>query len=86
MWRVHKAGCADPCGLEGQGGAEAAAIGWWDRLAAASGLSVGDQDQEQTFQDQVKLLQLRVSLSILILTSQERWHSTGPAIYIYFFC
>lgn len=45
MWGVHKAGCADPCGLEGQEGGEAAATGWQDRLAAPSGLSGGDQDR-----------------------------------------
>lgn len=32
----HKAGSADPCGVEGQGGAKAAGTGWQERLAAPS--------------------------------------------------
>lgn len=59
MSRDHKAGSADPCGLEGQEGAEAAGTGWRERLAASSAAWWAPKVGEQTFQDQVKLLQLR---------------------------
>lgn len=57
--RDHKAGSADPCGLEGQEGAEAAGTRWRERLAAPSAAWWASKVGEQTFQDQVKLLQLR---------------------------
>lgn len=51
----HKVGSVDQGGLQGAGGAKATAIGW--RLP--SGFSVAILVEEEAFQEQVKLPQVR---------------------------